>query len=800
MKHYTKNALPHILSFILGILLLHSLWGLNLYSALFYIGIFFIIFALLEWIRISLPPGKARKLISNIFILDTLLVLIVAIIHADNIRNYGPFLAETVRAVFQTNTSELIAYSFKFISPDVLAWFAVSCTIWIGTYWLLLKVDTFLIKRRHIIPLFLSFFCVGTSFMYLGRGEAILFLQEAQAYKEILSDYSPSRSSLRKLDWFNNIKSDFSGNIVVVIGESTSRHHMGLYNYFRNTTPNLNSIENQLVIFKDAISTHSHTSESLSDALTFNRRDKHTRITQVADLISLSKQAGFYTAWLSNQNAVGLWDNYTSAIASEADYIKYHDPAGGRSLTRTIYDHEMLNTLDLVLKRKQNKKKLVFLHMMSTHFPYCGIIPEEFEHPNGKIFDIPIDLRFFGPLFNKHAGRNNLSSVIDGYVQSVNCYDSAINYVDFVLNKVIQRLNNETEPTVLVYFSDHGEAPTLGTGHESRLHSHFHVEVPLLVWANKAYLDKYPRKISTMQSNREKPFSLVDLSYSIADLAGIDDIPELRSRSFLSEQYVPFSRKTIFGTKGYDTYQSESDYAERSRANLLSLNKENTTLINKVWAHRVDSMGSLLESKDIFSGVELDVVFSDEKRRFFIYHPPAANVGLSLEQYLIQDNGKLHYWFDWKNATDANIKNAILRLNVLNDKYSLKQRVIIETSFPNIYSESISMEGWISSYYLPTKEILSAMNDDVEGLSRIAKEIKTIVTTHKYNAISFDWRLLPFFDKYLKQFAVSNDLGIFTWNQYLRIDQEDAPRRIKDILEQHKIDVLLVNFPSPFDL
>ena len=57
-------------------------------------------------------------------------------------------------------------------------------------------------------------------------------------------------------------------NLIVHIGESTSSMNWSLYGYFRDTNPRLMSLdENELMIFRNIFSTHTHTTPSLLDTL-----------------------------------------------------------------------------------------------------------------------------------------------------------------------------------------------------------------------------------------------------------------------------------------------------------------------------------------------------------------------------------------------------------------------------------------------------------------------------------------------------------------------------------------------------
>ncbi len=93
--------------------------------------------------------------------------------------------------------------------------------------------------------------------------------------------------------------------IVVVIGESTTKQHMGLYGYYRNTNPLLNSIKDELLVFNDVIASNVHTIEALNKALTLKDKINYKPKANTS-IVQLANQAGFETYWVSNQKPVGI--------------------------------------------------------------------------------------------------------------------------------------------------------------------------------------------------------------------------------------------------------------------------------------------------------------------------------------------------------------------------------------------------------------------------------------------------------------------------------------------------------------
>lgn len=96
---------------------------------------------------------------------------------------------------------------------------------------------------------------------------------------------------------------------VLVIGESTTRRHMSLYGYARETTPRLKRLEPELLVARDACASRGSTAASLREFLTFATRDDHEALVTQSSLVPIMNAAGFETSWISNQQMYGKFDN-----------------------------------------------------------------------------------------------------------------------------------------------------------------------------------------------------------------------------------------------------------------------------------------------------------------------------------------------------------------------------------------------------------------------------------------------------------------------------------------------------------
>lgn len=120
---------------------------------------------------------------------------------------------------------------------------------------------------------------------------------------------------------------------------------------------------------------------------------------------------------------------------------------------------------------------------------------------------------------------------------------------------------------------------------------------------------------------------------------------------------------------------------------------------SKVWAHRVNTFERFLFLSKQFNGFEIDIVFNEHGRFLDIRHPPASSINLSFEKYLQAAESKNKYfWLDVKNLTNGNGDAILSCLAALDNKYSIRNRTIIESD--NIVQlGKISDAGYFTSYY-----------------------------------------------------------------------------------------------------
>lgn len=286
---------------------------------------------------------------------------------------------------------------------------------------------------------------------------------------------------------------------IIVIGESTNRGRMGLYGYARDTSPLLNKIKNELLVFNDVITPKPSTIEALSLVLTFDANGKHDFYP---NLITMMKDVGFKTFWISNQQTISNSNSLLTAYSKLADERYYLNQ--NRNQSSVSYDEKVLEPLENVLSDTADKK-LIVVHLLGTHGQY------RFRYP--KQYSIFNDANIASPWAKLSQDR------LDYY----NEYDNAVLYNDYVMYKIISVFKESDDYGALVYFSDHGEE----VFDVKDFHGRNELEptqamytVPFFIWAN----DKYKSNYVFWQNKAmlDRPYSTINFMNTLCELAHIE--------------------------------------------------------------------------------------------------------------------------------------------------------------------------------------------------------------------------------------------------------------------------------------
>lgn len=278
-------------------------------------------------------------------------------------------------------------------------------------------------------------------------------------------------------------KNQFYDKIIIVMGESVNKSHMGLYGYAFPTTPFLTSLKRskKLYVF-NAISPTNQTRYSIPIDLTdANVHYYEDRYLHSCSILTNFKANQYETYWISNQGSVGKNDSSIASMASEANTTFYANVNYLDAKTDEVL-------LDYFHKLQPNaKKEMMVLHLMGSHSDYVNRYNKE------------------------RALFKNAKNIVEEY-------DNSIHYSDTILSQIFEKFKHEK--LLLIYLSDHGENINLeNNGHGFLPSFKDEYTVPFVIYSNV----KNPRLDEIYRDNKKGYFNLENFSSIVQYVSGISN-------------------------------------------------------------------------------------------------------------------------------------------------------------------------------------------------------------------------------------------------------------------------------------
>lgn len=260
--------------------------------------------------------------------------------------------------------------------------------------------------------------------------------------------------------------------VVVVVGESENR---------RVFNENLDDFKKKTAFLKNApvLINDAH-----ADVASTARVIKSILMPDDIGLTTAYKNAGFKTFWLSNQYKSSKLDDIICAVTQNFDERRYYNFSMRTDLfeyANSQFDEVLIEPLKSALNDKADKK-LIFLHLFGSHFPFSK------RYPNAK-----------ETLFTQQ-------------------YSASARYTNTVLAGILKQAEAARQNIAVLYFSDHGTNPK-NPFNRSDTDSEVN-QVPMFLWFSDGYLQS-PLKTAALPQNLPKNTATAEMSAVIAALAGL---------------------------------------------------------------------------------------------------------------------------------------------------------------------------------------------------------------------------------------------------------------------------------------
>jgi len=484
---------------------------------------------------------NGAKLRKYLIVLFNLILSLLVFIKLSFYYQFGAKInASALFVVFETNTEEASGFISDFLNKPILVLLMVLLVLSMSLIKALLfssKFDDYIFEVPNLCfknvllkGVILVLFVLSGYVIYTRFYDENIIIEGVSSYNEYLDLKERLKNNLAK-GKSKNIRvlpNNDEATYVVIIGESTSRWHMQLYGYNRPTNPLLTEIKEELFVFNDVISPHTHTILSLEKALTLSDY-KHPDKKKNASIVQLANQAGFSTYWLSNQRPVGIHESIPTMIGNAAKY-KYY--VNSDDTPYDVYDEKIFPSLDKILQRNLSKK-MIFVHLIGTHMSYKRRYPEKYNYFSGD----NAKTKF------KH----------EKSLEIVNEYDNAVRYNDSIVRAVIEKVKEQNTNSYVLYFSDHGEEvfDTIDLfGHNEINGTKPMYDVPFVVWLSEKYKQKN-NSFFTKNNVLERKYNLEDFIHGFSDLSNIYFDQFNPSKSIFNKEYVK-SKRLIKNGVNYD--------------------------------------------------------------------------------------------------------------------------------------------------------------------------------------------------------------------------------------------------------
>lgn len=332
-------------------------------------------------------------------------------------------------------------------------------------------------------------------------------------------------------------------NLIVIIGESYSKHHSNMYGYKHLTNPELTKQldAGNLFLFTNVISPFNLTSFVLRNLFSVNSIMDNEIWCDYPAFPIFFKRAGYNVYFWDNQRTFGNADVSDFSIASYLFNPLVANVSYTRYNKKTFkYDGELIN--DFYNTNKINgKRNLIIFHLMGQHTK-----PEKRYPRNDKRYE----------LFNIDSiSRTDLD---DRRKTLVAQYDNSTVYNDWVVANIIK--HHSKDNAVIVYFSDHGEEIYDFRDHYGRTQEtikttdllKYQYEIPFMIWCSNQFIEENPNVVHNIKSALNKPFMNDNVCQILFGLVGMKTKYYHPERDLLSTQFKPYSHRNINNTINYE--------------------------------------------------------------------------------------------------------------------------------------------------------------------------------------------------------------------------------------------------------
>lgn len=412
------------------------------------------------------------------------------------------FTKDLVAIVMGTNPAESIEFVETFFTGSVFVVYAIVLFLIVMIY---VKKDTINSLGYKFAYSLLFILFIGTGAICLKKSNN---WEGVYLYKIItFLSYSASPDLNNYLQ--NPIVecvNDGPDNIVLIVGESFSKHHSSLYGYEKKTNPNLEKLRDDslLFVYENIESAELGTILSFQCIMSTYRPEYKGRVNwyECLTLPEIVSKTDYKSIWISNQCRSGAYDNVVSRYAELCD-TSIWTGAKFTGIVKTDLDELILEELKGRNEYISNKNFFV-IHLMGSHYSFKARYPVNFD-----VFKA-----------------ENYTEYPNHQRDELAAYDNSVLYNDYVVSEIFTLLGDEE--TLIIYFPDHGldvyNSDENYVGHprpSNEKSATVGKEIPFMIYTSPLYKAHFPEKIEKIEKTVNKHYRTDDVLYTVMDIIGV---------------------------------------------------------------------------------------------------------------------------------------------------------------------------------------------------------------------------------------------------------------------------------------
>ena len=364
----------------------------------------------------------------------------------------------------------------------------ISCVLVFLTFNIVIAIPMYKEVRTHYNKYFFVFQNSWLTFHNTKNVPPLNFYHQLILQNEFISEIYPLIKKQKSFKF--NAKQQKKNNpeiVILVIGERMRYKNWEINGYERANNPYLKK-ETNLISFNKHFSNGNSTIASIPFLLTNATPKTPMKPYEEKTIISLFKECGYKTYWISNQRIFFLYNE------KEPDSLM-------SNFNDNTVDDIVINQAKKVINNGDHNQKFILINLLGGH----GKIPKNFKTNQYK----------------------KVSYLNPTQEEELDHYDNLVLYHDFILSKLFDEIKKTNKSAVMYFTPDHGtllydnDSSKNKFGYGSEQVYLGEVKIPMFVMYTKKYGIDNPILIQNLKTNRDKLTTNDNLFSTISDMASI---------------------------------------------------------------------------------------------------------------------------------------------------------------------------------------------------------------------------------------------------------------------------------------